>query len=69
LHAILAERQGITPEMALRIGKFAGNGPDLKRPRADVVRLAVARYLEEYEDLWCTIRRFQDPSGTALGLG
>lgn len=29
LHAILAERKGITPEMALRIGKFAGNGPDI----------------------------------------
>lgn len=29
LHAILAERKGVTPEMALRIGKFAGNGPNL----------------------------------------
>lgn len=29
LHGILTERKGITPEMALRIGKFAGNGPDL----------------------------------------
>jgi addiction module HigA family antidote len=27
LHAILAERQSVTPEMALRIGKFCGNGP------------------------------------------
>lgn len=29
LHAILAERKAITPEMALRIGRFSGNGPDL----------------------------------------
>jgi addiction module HigA family antidote len=27
LHAILAERAAITPEMAVRIGKFCGNGP------------------------------------------
>ena len=29
LHAILAERAGITPEMALRIGKLCGNGPGI----------------------------------------
>lgn len=29
LHAILAETAGVTPEMALRLGKFCGNGPDL----------------------------------------
>ena len=29
LHALLAERKGFTPEMALRIGKLAGNGPAL----------------------------------------
>jgi addiction module HigA family antidote len=29
LHKILAERAPITPEMAVRIGKFCGNGPDL----------------------------------------
>lgn len=29
LHRILAEKGPITPEMALRIGKFAGNGPEL----------------------------------------
>lgn len=26
LHSLLAERKGFTPEMALRIGKLAGNG-------------------------------------------
>ena len=29
LHRILAETNGITPEMALRIGRFLGNGPGL----------------------------------------
>ncbi len=29
LHAILAERAGVTPEMALRLGKLCGNGPGL----------------------------------------
>jgi addiction module HigA family antidote len=27
LHALLAERTAVTPEMALRLGKFCGNGP------------------------------------------
>ena len=29
LHRILAEEASITPEMAVRIGKFCGNGPGL----------------------------------------
>ena len=29
LHAILSERASITPDMAVRIGKFCGNGPGL----------------------------------------
>ena len=29
LHKILAEEAPITPEMAVRIGKFCGNGPEL----------------------------------------
>ncbi len=29
LHRILAETHGVTPEMALRIGKFVGNGPNI----------------------------------------
>ena len=29
LHAILAERSGVTPEMAVRLGKLCGNGPGL----------------------------------------
>lgn len=29
LHAILAERAGVTPAMALRLGRLCGNGPEL----------------------------------------
>ena len=29
LHNILSEKAGVPPEMALRLGKFCGNGPDL----------------------------------------
>jgi addiction module HigA family antidote len=29
LHAILSERAPVTPEMALRLGKLCGNGPEL----------------------------------------
>lgn len=29
LHRILAGRSAVTPEMALRLGRFCGNGPDL----------------------------------------
>lgn len=29
LHRILAEKAQITPDMAVRIGKFCGNGPEL----------------------------------------
>jgi antitoxin HigA-1 len=29
LHAILSEKSAVTPEMAVRLGKFCGNGPEL----------------------------------------
>lgn len=29
LHRILAEKAAVTPEMAIRLGKFCGNGPGL----------------------------------------
>lgn len=29
LHAILAERSAVSPEMAVRLGRFCGNGPGL----------------------------------------
>ena len=29
LHAVLTERAAVTPDMALRLGKLCGNGPEL----------------------------------------
>jgi antitoxin HigA-1 len=43
LHAILAEKAPVTPEMALRIGKLCGNGPELwlnLQARYDIERLS-----------------------------
>jgi addiction module HigA family antidote len=42
LHAILTERAPVTPEMALRLGKLCGNGPELwlaLQTRYDLERL------------------------------
>jgi antitoxin HigA-1 len=42
LHAILSERATVTPEMALRLGKLCGNGPELwlaLQTRFDLERL------------------------------
>jgi antitoxin HigA-1 len=49
LHAILTERAPVTPEMALRLGKLCGNGPDLwlnLQARHDLVRLSKAKRTE-----------------------
>jgi addiction module HigA family antidote len=53
LHAILGERSGITPEMALRLGKLCGNGPGLW------LRMQQAR------DLW---RAEQDIAGEVAAI-
>src|SRR5438552_195388 len=45
LHNILNGTAGVTPEMALRLGKFCGNGPELW------LRMQQAR------DLWLAQRR------------
>ena len=42
LHSILTERAPVTPEMALRLGKLCGNGPELwlaLQTRFDLERL------------------------------
>ena len=49
LHAILTERTPVTPEMALRLGKLCGNGPDLwlaLQSRYDLERLREAKRSE-----------------------
>ena len=45
LHGVLAERTSITPEMAVRLGKFCGNGAELW------LRLQMTR------DLWLAQRK------------
>ncbi len=45
LHRVLAGTTAVTPEMALRLGKFCGNGPDLW------IRM------QEAHDLWHAERR------------
>ena len=45
LHRILSEKGPVTPEMALRIGKFCGNGP------------GVWLRLQQAVDLWDAERR------------
>jgi addiction module HigA family antidote len=49
LHAILTERAPVTPEMALRLGKLCGNGPELwlnLQARYDLERLSKAKRAE-----------------------
>ncbi|MGH7091484.1 MAG: HigA family addiction module antitoxin [Stellaceae bacterium] len=49
LHAILTERAPVTPEMALRLGKLCGNGPELwlsLQSRFDLDRLSKAKRAE-----------------------
>jgi addiction module HigA family antidote len=43
LHRVLAEKAGVSPEMAIRLGKFCGNGPDLWIRMQEAHDLWVAR--------------------------
>jgi addiction module HigA family antidote len=45
LHAILAERSAVSPEMAVRLGRLCGNGPELW------LRMQAAH------DLWHAVRK------------
>lgn len=49
LHSILTERAPVTTEMALRLGKLCGNGPELwlvLQTRYDLARLREAKWAE-----------------------
>jgi addiction module HigA family antidote len=48
LHRVLAGTAAVSPEMALRVGKFCGNGPDVW------LRMQAAH------DLWHAGRRFDE---------
>jgi antitoxin HigA-1 len=57
LHAILSEKSAVTPEMAVRLGKFCGNGPDLW------LRMQVAHDLWQAErDLAETVKKIPTPT-------
>lgn len=58
LHRILSEKSSITPAMALRLGKFCGNGPDVW------LRLQQAFDLwNEGQDLASELEKIPAPSG------
>jgi addiction module HigA family antidote len=48
LHRLLAGTSGVTPEMALRLGRFCGNGP------------GVWLRMQQSYDLWHAERRLED---------
>ena len=39
---------------------------ELRRSRADVIRLAVDHYLEDFDDLFVAVERLRDPSDPVL---
>ena len=39
---------------------------DLRRSRADIIRLAIEHYLEEFDDLVVAIERIRDPNDKVL---
>ena len=57
LYALLGERSAVTPEMALRLGKFCGNGPTvwLRLQQAFDLRQAERRLRTELEAIETTV--------------
>ena len=49
-----------------RVGTLDEAAAQLKRSRADVVRQALERYLEDFDDLTVAIERLRDPSDPVL---
>jgi len=39
---------------------------DLKRSRADIIRQAIERYLDDFEDLTIAVERLRDPTDAVL---
>ena len=54
----------VPDELAMSLDAAAAQ---LKRSRADVVRLALERYLEDFDDLSTALDRLRDPSDPVLG--
>lgn len=57
LHRIMSGRAPITPDMAVRLGKFCGNGPDLWLN------------MQQAHDLWHAKRRLRDELARIPGHG
>ena len=53
----------VPDELAMSLDAAAAQ---LKRSRADVVRLALERYLEDFDDLSAALDRLRDPSDPVL---
>ncbi|MES9858912.1 MAG: HigA family addiction module antitoxin [Sedimenticola sp.] len=53
IHKILAEKKSITPEMALKIGKYVGNGPGvwLRMQQAHDLYIAELTIAEELKNI------------------
>jgi addiction module HigA family antidote len=63
LHAVLAERSGISPEMALRLGALLGNGPQLWVDMQSKYDLQQAE--AKLHDVLAKIHRITDNRATA----
>ena len=63
LHAVLAERSGISPEMALRLGALLGNGPQLWVDMQSKYDLQQAE--TKLHDVLAQIHRITDDHATA----
>ena len=63
LHAVLAERSGISPEMALRLGVLLGNGPQLWVDMQSKYDLQQAE--AKLHNVLAQIRRITDDHATA----
>ena len=63
LHAVLAERSGISPEMALRLGALLGNGAQLWLDMQSKYDLRQAE--DKLHDVLAQIHRITDNHATA----
>lgn len=48
------------------VGELDAAARELNRSRADLVRQAIERYLEDFDDLTVALKRLRDPTDPAL---
>lgn len=72
LHAITEEQEAeLMTQITARVSDTLVAALDaaargLKRSRAEIVRRALERYLEDFDDLTVTLQRLRDPSDPVL---